>query len=172
MVSGSGEQEKFIPGEPEPIRTPYLINNQIELTFKCEQIGDGVEPGKKYWFLNATHAKVSDPYFGCTEGCVPILDLQYIAFPLPGESGGELQLFFPNGNGLTIAPLVANPDAQKIFADQSNHPELIDHSNIGYYPEGMVEHPHPAIEEVTFRCQNPTCTYELQGVTMALNKIS
>jgi hypothetical protein len=175
-IRSSGEKTRWLP-EGGAQTSPYLLNYDLEVTFKCVQLNPCEDNKKQCWYLLPTHAKVSDPYFGCQKGCTPNNNVAsaggtlYTWLPKPGESRvGILQIYFPNGNGLEVGPLSVDSDAKAIRADQFDHPKLISTSDVGFFPQSA--NAPQSIEEATFKCESPTCDYELQGVEVVLNKIS
>lgn len=171
LVSGSGEREIDTSVEEEIIETPYIVTYSLEVTFECK---DGLtecsfeDLGPQCWQLTPTHAKVSDPFFGCTNGCAIATDIYdtYLEAPIPGERGGNLQILFPNGAVLRAEPLLTDPDAKRISADQSDHYRLIENSMLGF--NSKLE--NSFIE--TTQCSNCNGIFEQQGFTMTLDKIS
>lgn len=171
LVSGSGEVTCGQPGE-EKTKSPYIITYQLEVTFECVKPTTFLDENNKDhdgWDLRATHVKVSDPYFECTNGCTPVTpeSISWAPFMLkPGESGGQLVINFQNGKQLRTGPLITDPDAKRISADQdpSKHEDLIFWSMPGWDWNGKIE---PI--ETYWR---PHCYAEQEGFTMTLDKIS
>jgi hypothetical protein len=169
LVSGSGEMSRSIDGEE--VVTPYIITYSLEVTFECGDYGGFSElcpeqPGQKCWNLAVTHAKVSDPFFGCTNGCTPEWT-SYFEAPIPGEGGGKLVIDFPNPSGawLHVGLISIDSDAKTIRVDQLDRERLLQ-SNLGNNREPS----NFKIETVTFRC--PECAINQEGFTMTLDKIS
>lgn len=169
LVSGSGEiHHNNIDVVPwELWETPYIITYSLEVTLECVSTGT-LSNGKGGWYLYVTHAEVSDPFFGCTNGCTPENAKEVIAaeIPKPGERGGNLIIHFLNGAFLQVMPLLADPDAKRISADQSDHKFLVDNSALG-----ITDTPTPIWIE-TYKCSDYCLYQDQQGFTMTLDKIS
>lgn len=170
LVSGSGEITKY-PDNGQPVVSPYIITYNLEVTFECEK-NDPIElcynsekPDQMCRWHYVTHAKVSDPFFDCTNGCTPTIN-SYLSAPMDTERGGDLLVDFPNGASLSINPLLIDSDAKTIRADQSDHEELIGSSNLG----SNLGQEYSDMAQVLFKC--PDCIADEQGITMTLDKIS
>ena len=170
MVSGSGEQTRWV--DDETITTPYIISYNLEVTFKCdglEQCGDtGIKTNQQCWILIPTHAKASDPYCGCINGC-DLEETIYTLLPKPGERGGVLQIQFPNKSYIMLFHVSIDPDAKRISADQLDPQEMIENTILGHIYQDETGRD---IEQATFRYPPTECVYDQQGVTMTLDKIS
>ncbi|MCX6769804.1 MAG: putative Ig domain-containing protein [Candidatus Micrarchaeota archaeon] len=117
-VEGSGSR---YPRYEYNSKTPLTIKYTFEMTLKCDYKDTGSNGEPLYW-ENVTYAKVSDPFFGCMDGCTPILGYSSsnIDMPAPG-TGGEvyMNIDFPNGIELVGAGLKPNADATS-FVDEDN----------------------------------------------------
>jgi len=170
-VSASGQVEHEMADSPDTRMTPYIITYSLEVTFECVREPMPEFEGEDNWLLNVRRVKVSDPFFGCTNGCEPSSegsdDISEAVMPQPGRRGGMIGINFPNGRYFQIVPLFADPDANRISADQLNHSALVEESIAGYTSRGGSE-----FERIETRgCQD--CLYGVQqeGVTMVLDRI-
>lgn len=138
-VSGSGELDcdYITEGQYKRYKTPYTITYNLEVTFKCIKLDfcdlictDQFDLDQQCWYLAPTHAKVSDPFFDCMNGCTLNTVDSSIQLAKPGEKGGYIKIYFPNWAMLDIDTLMIDPDGKTIRVDQSD-PEKIHCSDIG-----------------------------------------
>ncbi len=120
--AGSVEGGGTNSNEDDPrITTPFSISYTFEMTLKCDY-KDINNKGEPLYWENITYAKVSDPFFGCVEGCTPILSYSSsnLDMPAPG-TGGEVyfDILFPNRMTFGGAGLKPNADATS-FVDEDN----------------------------------------------------
>ena len=120
-VEGSGTTNPFGDSNAE---TPFSISYTFEMTLKCDYPDTGSNGEPIYW-ENATYAKVSDPFFRCTDGCTPT---QYtsIDMPAPGTGGAVyMNIDFPNKMELVGAGLEPNADATSfVYEDNTGSGNL------------------------------------------------
>lgn len=111
------------PGKTEP----YYVKYDLEITLKCD-VAYLDESGAKWWQYNITYAKASDPFFGCTGGCVPIageegLRLTYLSIT-EGSQKGRMAIRFPNNALLQRTDTVMSRDGKMILDDVRPQAEL------------------------------------------------
>lgn len=124
IVSAAGVLDRIgSPGETEQ----YYVKYYLEITLKCDMAYLD-ESGAKWWQYNITHAKASDPFFGCTGGCVPIageggLRLSYVSIT-EGSQKGRMAIKFPNSALLQRTDTVMSRDGKIILDDVRPQAEL------------------------------------------------
>jgi len=134
VVSGSGEFTT-IGSDMSPTKSPYILTYNLAMTVECVSTP---KENNGYWMLKVTQAKVSDPFFGCTNGCTPVnypdAYWSFMNILPPGEKGkdNKLSIEFPTGTDLAISPIFADSDAKTIRADQSDHGSLVKNTILGY----------------------------------------
>lgn len=174
VVSGSGEFTT-INSDMSSTKSPYILTYNLALTAEC--VGTPKD-NNGYWMLKITQAKVSDPFFGCTNGCTPVnYPVNYWSFMNllpPGEKGNnnEIIIQFPTGTDLTVRPIFADSDAKTIRADQSNQGSLVKNTLLGYSMKCADSgEANCEIEAGLFRGEGGYLR-EQEGVTMTLDKIT
>ena len=123
---------------------PYSVKYDLEITVKCDSAYLD-ESGARSWFYNITHAKASDPFFGCTEGCVPVAGtwdtrLSYLDIT-EGSSHGHLAIRFPNDALIQRTNTVLSADGTKLIDDvqpQAGLGAAIDIAGLGAMATGSV----------------------------------
>jgi len=159
---------------PSGSTVPYLLDYTLEVTFECAD--ENTAPGNQQSFdLYVTHAKVSNPYFDCTSGCTPPdyargdADATILA-PGDRDTGrvSLLEIFFPDGKSLEVAPLFGGYDAKTIEADQTDQAGLLSASILGLDPHCQTSSACHLETSLCHNCDN----YQQEGFSMLLNKIS
>jgi hypothetical protein len=166
-----------VNGNSQP-DTPYILTYNLEVTFECYNQVTG-DDNQRYWILDVTHAKVSDPFFDCTNGCTPINNHQMntiggtsVTILQPGErtENSTLSIAFPDGKSLYVTPLFADPDAKIISADQSYHDWLVSASILGTCDS--VDQPCFIENGLCRDCYSGIIGFNQEGFTMTLNRVS
>lgn len=163
LVSGSGEvthRKKDANGLFVDTKTPYIVTYNLEITLKCTP-NTGI--------MEVTHAKVSDTFFDCTNGCTPLQaeeSSSHAVLSPPGTAGGEIVIYFPNGKEISIFPIIADSDAKTLRIDRSDG-YLV--SNIGSIIDWGTSY-QDCIE--TRSCPNCVPVPLKEGISMTLDKIS
>ena len=173
-VSGSGEFTIF-DSDMSLTKSPYILTYNLAMTVECVSTP---KENNGYWMLKVTQAKVSDPFFGCTNGCTPVNSpdayWSWLQLLPPGEKGNDNTLIieFPNKSDLKITPIYADSDAKTIRADQSNHGSLVKNTILGFSMECIDNgETNCGIERGLIRGDDGYLR-DQECITMTLDKIS
>jgi hypothetical protein len=169
MVSGSGLHNKK-SDDGSWTTSPYIHSYNLDVTVVCE-IAPGEIPGNNRWFLRVSHAKASDPFFECTNGCTTGVSNNALELAPPGQrdQNNYLEVAFPNGAYLHAGPIFADADAKTIRADQGDHDNLVAWSILGFTNKAATKKASWIENSVcTGDCSYPT----QQGFTMTLSKVA
>ena len=121
-------------GDPSS-QKPYSMSYSLKINIACGSVGTTGQ-GATLYLHNVTYAMASDPFFGCTSGCTP-LPGSYVALPSPGQTGGGMEIDYPNamqsGNGK--ANFTVSADGKSAVMDVPNSEESVAGSS-GTGPNG------------------------------------
>lgn len=148
-------------------KRPFTVTYDLEITIKCDAEGG---PGMN-WRLKIVRAMSSHPYFGCADGCTPVVGPYGIESTIELGGGGllgNMNLYFPNNASISLSDLQLSQDGRTI-TKQCDDCETRTGIGIGYVDLGTDE---GSSTIMTYNC--PDCvsyaSYELNKIRMELHK--